>query len=175
MMSEVGTRGGIGSHHSAAMQFDTWLTPLQIISRLGEFDLDPCAAPSPRPWPTAKRHIELPECGLAADWHGRVWLNPPYGATIGAWLEKMSRHGSGISLTFARTETKAWQQWVWPYAWAILFIEGRINFRFPDGTDPRKNAGGPSALIAYSIEDRDILWRSGINGFLVEKAKRPTP
>lgn len=173
MMGEVGARGGIGSHHSARMQFDTWLTPLHIISQLGEFDLDPCAAPSPRPWPTAIAHIEKSHGdGLKLPWNGRVWLNPPYGKEISAWLEKMSRHGSGIALTFARTETQAWQKWVWPFAWGVLFIDGRLNFRMPDGADPRKNAGGPSALIAYSLADRDILWRSGISGFIVEKAKR---
>jgi len=172
MIKELGGKGGIGSHHSAAMQSDTWLTPLQIISRLGDFDLDPCAAPSPRPWPTAKHHIEKPMDGLAERWEGRIWLNPPYGSAIGAWLGKMALHGSGIALTFARTETQAWHKWIWPYAWGVLFLERRLNFRLPDGTDPRKNSGGPSALIAYSLEDRDILWRSGIRGFLVEMAKR---
>jgi hypothetical protein len=54
-----------------------WLTPREIVTPLGPFELDPCAAPSPRPWPTAVRHIELPECGLTAKWEGRVWLNPP--------------------------------------------------------------------------------------------------
>ena len=83
---------GIGSHHATKGEFDTWLTPQAIINALGPFDLDPCAAPSPRPWPTAARHIELPEDGLAAEWEGRIWLNPPYGHAIKAWMEKMSQN-----------------------------------------------------------------------------------
>ncbi len=160
---------GIGSHHATKGEFDTWLTPLAIIRALGEFDLDPCAAPSPRPWPTAQRHIELPECGLDADWGGvRVWLNPPYGAAIGDWMRKMAANKSGIAITFARTETEVWQKWVFPFAFGILFIGGRLNFRLPDGTDPGTNAGGPSALIAYSPVDAEILRTSGIKGWFID-------
>jgi hypothetical protein len=163
---------GIGSHtlpNNGA--FDTWLTPPAILSELGTFDLDPCAAPSPRAWATAKSHIELPEDGLAIPWAGRVWLNPPYGRDIGAWLEKMAKHGNGIALTFARTETDAWG-WVWPYAAGVLFIAGRLHFCLPDGTRAKGNAGGPSALIAYSESDFQILKDSSIRGALVRRILR---
>lgn len=164
---------GIGSHHATNGQYDTWLTPRAIVQALGIFDLDPCAAPSPRPWPTAERHIELPEDGLAADWSKkRIWLNPPYGAAIGDWMRKMAVNGSGIAITFARTETEVWQKWVFPFSRGILFIGGRINFRLPDGTDPRKNAGAPSALIAYSAFDADVLRTSGISGWFVSNSER---
>lgn len=95
----------MGSHHSARADTTTWLTPPHITNALGAFDLDPCAAPSPRPWPTAARHIELPEDGLAADWDGRVWLNPPYSFAAWKWLAKLAEHGRGTALVFARTET----------------------------------------------------------------------
>src|SRR3546814_4162922 len=83
---------------------ETWLTPLPIVSALGPFDLDPCAAPSPRPWPTAARHIELPEDGFAAEWSGRVWMNPPYGSEMARWLDKLATHRNGCALIFARSE-----------------------------------------------------------------------
>lgn len=161
-------RKGIGSHTRPNNgEFDLWLTPPQILHALGEFDMDPCACPSPRPWPTAKRHVELPTDGLSVEWGGRVWLNPPYGDRICDWLEAMSHHRSGIALTFARTETEAWQRWVWPFAKVVLFIEGRIHFYLPDGTRAHGNAGGPSALIAYTKTDTHILRSSGIRGALV--------
>jgi hypothetical protein len=163
---------GIGSHTLPNQGItNTWLTPKFIIDALGPFDLDPCAAPSPRPWATASRMIELPEDGLAAKWQGRVWLNPPYGSDIGQWMEKMAKHESseaaGIALTFARTETSAWQSWIWPYAKAVLFISGRLHFCKPDGIATKTNAGGPSALIAYSEHDVLMLRKSGISGFIV--------
>ena len=40
------------------------------------FDLDPCAAPAPQPWPTARTMFtEAMGDGLSIDWDGRVWLN----------------------------------------------------------------------------------------------------
>jgi hypothetical protein len=97
---------GIGGHTAPNKgEFIIWLTPPSILQFLGRFDLDPCAAPSPRPWPTATQHIELPEDGLSLPWAGRVWLNPPYDETLDKWMERMAAHKSGIALTFARTET----------------------------------------------------------------------
>ena len=161
-------RNGIGSHTLPNNgESDIWLTPPEIVGALGHFDLDPCAAPDPRPWPTATVHVVPPTDGLLIPWVGRVWLNPPYGDKLGAWLDKMGRHGCGIALTFARTETEAWQRSVWPFAKAVLFVAGRLYFRLPDGTRAAGNAGGPSALIAYSDGDVVELLRSGIPGAVV--------
>ncbi|HEV7523028.1 MAG TPA: DNA N-6-adenine-methyltransferase [Candidatus Angelobacter sp.] len=162
-------RKGIGGHTMANNgRHELWLTPPQLLHPLGEFDLDPCACPEPRPFPTARHHIALPQNGLTADWVGRVWLNPPYGDKIGPWMEHMAQHGSGIALTFARTETDFWQTWIWPFAKALLFLKGRLNFYLPDGSRSAYNAGGPSVLIAYSNSDATILQRSGIAGAIVE-------
>lgn len=160
---------GIGGHTKPNNgQDELWLSPPQIISRLGKFDLDPCACPDPRPWPTAERHIALPEDGLSADWgDARVWLNPPYGAKTAMWMEKMAQHNFGTALIFARTEVEFWHRSIWPNAKAILFIEGRLYFHLPDGTRAKGNAGGPSALISYSDLDTENIMASGIKGFLV--------
>jgi hypothetical protein len=94
----------MGSYESAAMRSDVWLTPPEILDALG--DLDPCAAPEPRPWSTARLHYWTPRHnGLLEPWRGRVWLNPPYSREAVRWLRRMAAHGDGIALTFARTET----------------------------------------------------------------------
>ena len=165
-------RRGMGSHTKPNSGVnDLWLTPPQLFHALGEFDLDPCACPDPRPWSTAKRHIALPDDGLAADWSGRVWMNPPYGDEINPWLEKTAKHGIGTALIFARTETANWELFVWPKASAILFLYGRLYFYLPDGTRAHGNAGGPSALIAYGERDAAILRDSGIKGAFVENIR----
>ena len=144
-----------------------WLTPPEIIEALGPFDLDPCAAPSPRPWPTAARHIELPENGLTARWSGRVWLNPPFGAHTQLWLAKMAGYGNGIALVFARTETAMFRRWVWSHATALMFLAKRPHFYHPDGTRAAGNSGGPLVLIAYGAHNVAALRRSGIAGAIV--------
>lgn len=154
----------MGSHQSAHAETETWLTPPNILEDLGTFDLDPCAYPN---WPTARRLICLPEDGLAADWEGRVWCNPPYGRQTWAWLDKLARHGSGTALIFARTETKGFVEQVWEKASGLLFLHGRLFFYRPDGTPAPHNAGAPSVLVAYGKKDAECLQRSTLAGSYV--------
>jgi hypothetical protein len=163
---------GIGSHTKQRKGDSViWLTPPEILNALGKFDLDPCAAPRPRPWLTATHHFDGENYdGLAEPWFGRVWLNPPYDERLALWTKKMSEHGSGIALIFARTETEVWERWIWPKADSILFVYGRIWFYKPDGTKGSINSGGPSALIAYSAFDTGCLRLSGIRGSLQKRA-----
>lgn len=162
----------MGSHQSAKAQTVVWLTPPSLIEALGgpaSFDLDPCAAPEPRPWPTA-RHMngQADANGLQIEWWGRVWLNPPYSsAEIGKWMTRLADHGRGTALIFARTETETFQRDVWERAHGLLFLRGRINFHRPDGRRARMNAGAPSVLCAYGQDDLDRLAASDLAGALV--------
>jgi hypothetical protein len=156
-------KNGIGSHQSAKMLNDEWLTPIEIIDSLGPFDLDPCA-PIVRPWDTAKKHYTIKDNGLFQDWSGFVWCNPPYGLQTKEWLYKMAMHNNGIALIFARTETKMFFDFVWNMAYSVKFIEGRLFFHYIDGTRAKANAGAPSVLIAYGEEADERLLRSAIRG-----------
>lgn len=150
------------------MNIDTgeksWLTPPEIIDALGPFDLDPCC-PSTMPWRTAAQMVHWPNDGLKVDWTGkRVWLNPPYGRDAVPFLGRMAVHdGGGILLIFARTDTSAWQDRIFPYAYGILFLRGRLRFHRPDGTQG-ETASAPSALVAYSERDFARLRESGLRG-----------
>jgi hypothetical protein len=163
----------MGSHQSAAMKSDTWLTPPEIIQALGKFDLDPCCPPV-MPWPTASRTFSVREDGLMQPWEGRVWLNPPYSREAVKWLRKMADHGHGTALLFARTETAWFFETVWHAATAVLFLEGRIHFHRADGSRAEANAGAPSCLVGYGEEDARILEASGIAGHYVRIASQST-
>lgn len=161
---------GIGGHTRPYQgRSDDWITPPEIIKALGDFYMDPCAAPSPRPWPTARHMIEPPSDGLYVQWAHRVWLNPPYGPKTEQWLHRLANHGNGIALVFARTETKMFQECVWKRADAILFLFDRLYFYTPDGKRGASNAGGPSCLIAYGKQNVKPLAQSGIKGALVQR------
>ena len=154
-----------GVHSPRAITHD-WITPKFIIDVLGEFDLDPCQSPT-QPWLCAKRGIIQPRDGLSEPWAGRVWCNPPYSVHAAPWLLRMALHGSGIALVFARTETAMFFETAWSKASAILFLEGRLTFHYPNGRKADANAGGPSCLIAYSAADADCLASCGLRGALV--------
>lgn len=147
----------MSSHQSARPKSTTYLTPPEWVARLGPFDLDPCAAPSPRPWPTASQHIELPEDGLSAEWRGRVWCNPPFGREAEAWAARMALHGNGVLLLPARTETRTWYASIWGKADAVCFVRGRPHFHAADGERHPYNSGCPIALIAYGEANTEAL------------------
>ena len=170
-------KGGKGFGHERGSQGETndWLTPKYIIDEIGPFHLDPCAAPNPRPWSTAKNHITFPQDGLAVKWDGRVFCNPPYGPDTGKWMKKMGEHNSGIALIYARVETRAWQEWVWPFAEGILFLDGRISFHKPNG-ESGQTAGAPSALVAFSPADAECLRLCALPGVFTRAIGRyPDP
>lgn len=147
------------------MKNDEWLTPPEILNKLGAFDLDPCAPElDVRPWGTARMHFTKSMDGLSAVWHGRVWLNPPFGREAVRWLRKLVAHGNGIALTAARTETAAFFECVWDAADAILFLKGRPHFHYVDGSRAAANSGAPICLIAYGPQNATCLERCGIPG-----------
>lgn len=152
---------------------EEWCSPPKIVLPLGPFDLDPCAHPQ-QFYRTAKRMICLPEDGLAAEWHGRVWLNPPYGSKLRKWIKRLAEHGNGIALVPARTEVESW---FWPYIWeaadAVLFIRGRLYFHRPDGSTAG-NAGHGSVLAAYGRNNTRAIVESGIVGKFVDLANDST-
>jgi len=79
----------------------------------------------------------------------------------------MGRHGNGIALAFARTETVGFHRWVWNCATAVMFLKGRPHFHHPDGKRAAGNSGGPICLIAYGSQNADALRRSGLAGTVV--------
>lgn len=157
---------GMGGHHRYRGRSDEWLTPPYVLAALGPFDLDPCS-PADRPWPTAKVHYTAADDGLSKPWEGRVFLNPPYGPDTGKWLKRLAGHGRGTALVFARTETRAFFEWVWPCASALLFFRGRLWFYRVDGTRAENCGGAPSALVAYGADDAKVLKTCGLAGAYV--------
>ncbi|MFY9607384.1 MAG: DNA N-6-adenine-methyltransferase [Blastocatellia bacterium] len=155
---------GFGHGFRSPSAKDEWLTPLAILRSLGPFDLDPCA-PLNRPWPTAAHHLTIEDDGLAHNWFGRVWLNPPYSKT-NQWLGRLADHGNGIALIFARTETRWFFRHVWQRASAVFFFKGRIAFHHTSGK-VGASAGAPSCLVAYGRLNVQRIRRSGLIGKLI--------
>lgn len=162
------TKKGIGGHTKPNIgQTNDWLTPPDILQKLGEFDLDPCASID-QPWRTAKIQYTAKDNGLIQPWSGRIWCNPPYGKEAAPFLKRLSAHGNGIALIFARTETEMFFDYVWNSADAILFIRTRLHFHYPvTGKRAKGNSGGPSVLLAYGDSNVETLRQSGISGALV--------
>jgi hypothetical protein len=138
----------LGSHQRCVGKSQVHLTPKWLIDLLGPFDLDPCAA-DPRPWDCARVNFTEAGDGLSREWNGLVWLNPPFDRyQVGKWIQRLADHGSGIALVHARTET-AWFQAIWRQADALMFLDERLKFCRPDGSEQPANSGAPPVLAAF--------------------------
>ena len=150
---------------------DKWVVPLELINRLGEFDLD-VYAPYNRPWNTALKHYTIIDDGLINDWDGRVFCNPPDGAVTYLWLDRCAQYGNCTALVYAKTDTAYFQNIIMKYASAILYIKGRVKFYYTDGSKA-DSAPLPSMLVAFDAKNGEILEGSGIGGSFIW-LKNPT-
>lgn len=154
--------------HGISNENDEWYTPSWVFRSIGvEFDLDPCSPGSPPSSVPAKRHLTKADNGLGAEWRGSVWLNPPFSSKR-EWYEKLVRHGDGIALMPARTETHDFQDYMNAAA-ALLFLKGRIYFE--RGSRPGANGNGNTTtppfgivLCAYGERMADALLKSDLKG-----------
>lgn len=125
-----------------------WETPPELFALLDAefyFDLDPASTDANA---KTQRHLTKAENGLARDWAGgSVWLNPPYGNTIGQWVRKAyetARAGTlVVCLLPARTDTRWWDAYVMEAA-EIRFIKGRVKFVGGDSSAPF-----PSVVVVF--------------------------
>lgn len=126
-------------------------TPADILERvvatLGRIDLAPCSNSHTAPNVPAARHFTVADDGLAQPWHGRIFMNPPYGREIAAWVEKLTQEyqaghvTEGIALVPARTDTRWWQML---RDHPVCLVRGRLRFVGEGNTSA---APFPSALF----------------------------
>lgn len=109
---------------------------------LGAIDLDPASCEQAQKIVQATEYFTAADDGLARDWHGRVWLNPPYHRElVPAFIDKLVVEiGEGhvtaaIVLTNNSTDTE-WFSVASSMCAAICFTRGRIRFQVPDGAPP---------------------------------------
>ena len=136
-----------------------WYTPPSLFQALGlAFDLDP-ASPGPGavPWVPAAAHIV--ERGQEMGWFGRVWLNPPYGPQLPAFVDRMCLHGNGLMLTASRTETRWWQRAA-VSADAVCLLRERLHFIRDDGHQARSSHA--STLFAWGEDCARALRRADL-------------
>lgn len=114
-----------------------------VLKCLGNIDLDPCSNSHESPNIPANAHYTQDDNGLDQRWAGNVYMNPPYGREIGAWVQKLvTAHKTGnvpaaIALVPARTDTK-W--WATLRNYPVCFVSGRLKFGNADNGAPFPSA-----------------------------------
>lgn len=119
-----------------------WYTPPEYIEAarklMGGIDLDPASSDEAQKTVRAKLYFTESDNGLGKEWAGRVWLNPPYGDTIAAFIGRLVEFvksravTEAVLLTHNSCDTGWWHEAAGTCA-AVLFTRGRINFKRSDG------------------------------------------
>jgi hypothetical protein len=154
-----------------------WFTPPDYIKAvrevLGAIDLDPASCEAANRIVQAARYFTAADNGYGREWHGRIFLNPPYGHCWPDGRERKpapgKRHASGLSaqehwtrrlireyqagnvtaaiLLVNANTGEQWFQALWPFP--ICFVNHRIRF-IPGGSmDPRKQPTKSNAFVYF--------------------------
>jgi phage N-6-adenine-methyltransferase len=133
---------------------DVWSTPQDLFDSCNAvfgFTLNACALPD-----NAKcaAYFTPEQDGLKQEWTGTVWMNPPYGRTIGQWMRKAwesSRRGATVvCLVPARTDTAWWRDYA--TKGKIIFWPGRLKFG-----GSKNSAPFVSALVVFGDAKRTLI------------------
>jgi phage N-6-adenine-methyltransferase len=124
-----------------------WETPQWLFALLDKrfnFTLDVCATPANA---KCRAFFTRDQDGLAQEWAGVCWMNPPYGRLIAKWVRKArlsaQKGATVVALLPARTDTRWWQDDV-AQASEIIFLRGRLKFGKASASAPF-----PSAIAVF--------------------------
>lgn len=153
-------------------------TPQDLFDALdrefGPFDLDPCGCPQQHysAWKIQQRggtcydgSTEALD-GLVQPWHGKVFMNSPYGLALRKWVPRAVHQVECgnvelvLGLLPAKTETKVWQEYILkqvgpmpsvfyqvdahPLVEVVRFLPGRLKF-----SKAKNSAPFPSAVVVW--------------------------
>lgn len=128
-----------------------WETPIEFFKELDakyHFTLDVCATKENA---KCEKFFTREDDGLAQNWSGVCWMNPPYGREIGKWVKKAYesalRGVTVVCLLPARTDTAWWHDYC--MKGEITFIRGRLKFGGCSNPAPF-----PSAVVVFKPNRR---------------------
>lgn len=126
-----------------------WETPDALFKKydnLYHFTIDVCATAENT---KCKKYFSPADNGLAQDWAGVCWMNPPYGRGVEPWIKKAYESvQSGavvVALLPVRTDTKWFHRYIYGKA-EIYFLEGRVKFAQGEKSGP---ATFPSMIVVW--------------------------
>jgi hypothetical protein len=141
-------------------------------SVLGGIDLDPASHPAANEVVKAARFYTIDDDGLAQDWHGRLWLNPPWGKAGPDFVKKLVRSHqekavtAAILLVNAHATDTAWFQPLWDYL--LCFSCPRIRYWQLGGGGNSPNSG--SVFIYFGPECARFMEAFAQFGAIVTRA-----
>lgn len=137
-----------------------WYTPAEYIEAarkaMGSIDTDPASNDIANKVVKAEKYYTIETDGLSHDWHGNVWMNPPYSSDlITKFIEKLkeqrSNYEQAIILVNNATETQ-WFYEIVKIASAVCFPKSRVKFYMPDGKTGAPLQGQAVLYVGHNYE-----------------------
>ena len=152
----------LNNHRAIGTGVNEWYTPETYIIAardvMGGIDLDPASSEQANECVRAAEIFTIEDDGLMREWHGRVWLNPPYAQpAISYFAQKVAKEwnegniDSAIVLTHNYTDT-TWFHGLANSCQAICFTRGRIGFLSPNGTKAAPTQGQAFFYFGEDVE-----------------------
>lgn len=120
---------------------DEWYTPVDYIEAarqlMGGIDLDPASCDAAQETVQALAYFTREDDGLTKDWHGRVWLNPPYSyPLVEKFVHRLIAQYEYENISTALTITNNCTDAAWFHCllerFPVCFTKGRVPFWRPN-------------------------------------------
>lgn len=142
-----------------------YYTPVEIVEAarrvMGGIDLDPASSEAANQFVKATHVYTIKEDGLKQPWHGRVWMNHPFGLVQNPkWINYLEREYREVRTTEACCITYACtsERWFQPLAKRPqCYLTPRTNYRLPDGTIKKGVSKG--SVVTYYGENVEAFAR----------------
>ena len=125
-----------------SQQSDEWSSPRELVEPLDDavdgFDLDPCSGAETSPF--AEETYTEDDDGLAQEWFGDVWVNPPY-SDMDGWTEKATTEAQrdavdSIFYLCKGDSSTNWWQLAAEHAECVCAIDHRLKFGDGENSAP---------------------------------------
>ncbi len=130
---------------------------------MGAIDLDPASCDAAQLNIKANKFYTISDDGLSQEWHGRIWLNPPYSKTGGKsnqeiWATKLADEYIAGNVTEAILLVKSalgykWFENLWD-KWPVCFARKRLSFIRNDGTNDGQSKHGTAFFYLGKNTDK---------------------
>jgi hypothetical protein len=158
-----------------------WYTPARYLEAarevLGAIDLDPASNDQANSFVRAETIFTAQDNGLEQSWHGRFFMNPPYGKTqdngslAGAFCNKAIQEyeAGNVEAGIILVNSLHSQSWQAPlYQFPVCLVDHRVQFISGDG-EPNKNPTFQNIFIYLGRDEQRFARVFGKFGYVLRK------
>lgn len=169
-----------GQPANYSSESEEWYTPDEYMQTVRDFfngiTLDPCSCEKANETVGAEHIFTKDDDSLTRQWHGRVFMNPPYGkdgseSVAGIFCDKaISEYKDGnaeeVIILVNSSHTQKWQRNLYDYT--VCFVDHRIKFIAGDGSE---NSNPTFGNIFVYLGDRKEEFAAAFSkhGYVMEK------